>query len=49
MHYESIDIGLFLKHFLQRFTAAVTGLGVDAYQLRIRAGIAILQCGRELE
>ena len=49
MHYESIDVGLLLKNFLQWFSAAVTSLGVDAYQLRIGTGVALLQCGRELE
>ena len=49
MHYESIDVGLFLKNFLKRFAAAVTSLGVYADKLWVRAGVAFLQGCRELE
>ena len=46
---ERVNIRLFLKHFGERFAAAVAGLGVDADQAGVGAVVAFLQCGRELE
>ena len=46
---ESVDIGLFLKHFCQRLATSVTSLGVDADEHRIVALMALLQGGCKLK
>ena len=47
MHYEGVDIGLLLKHFGQGLPAAVTGLGIYPYELRLVSGVALLEgCGK---
>src|ERR1700693_1358032 len=43
------DVGLFLDDFAHRLARAVSGLGFNSNQNRIRASLRSLQCGGELE
>lgn len=49
VHDESIEVGLFFKHFCQRLAAAVTCLSVNTYQHGVIAFVTVLQFGCELE